>query len=163
MSVAERPAVPAVAEVVFRVAGLPAPKGSRTTGRRRDGSVYSRPASGGEKPWTDAVALVARAHRPGGATLPPPYAVSLAFAMPRPGRAVHPYPTRSDLDKLIRGVLDGLVRGDLIADDRHVTHLIAMKRWAERRGAEGVTVIVQPVTDDEEGQEGQRAIRGPSV
>ena len=134
-------------KVTFRVPGLPAPKGSRTVGHRRDGGAYTRPAADGEKAWTDAVALVARSHRPTGEPLPPAYAVGLTFALPRSARPSHPHPTRVDLDKLIRGVLDGLTRGGLIVDDRHVTHLVAAKRWAERPGEEGVAVTVQPMPE----------------
>lgn len=132
----------------FHVPGLPAPKGSRTVGVRRDGSHFTRPASGGEHAWTDAVALVARSHRPASGTLGPPYAVALTFALPRPARPAHGHPSRSDLDKLIRGALDGLARAELIVDDRHVTHLVALKRYAEP-GREGVEVTVQSRAETE--------------
>lgn len=126
--------------ISFHVAGVPAPKGSRIVGHNRRGQSYTRPASRREKPWTEAVALVARANRLA-VPLLPPYAVELAFAMPCPARPSHPHPTRGDLDKLVRAVLDGLTRGGLILDDRHVTDLAATKRWASP-GAEGVDVTV---------------------
>lgn len=77
-----------------------------------------------------------------------PYVVALDFAMPRPARPAHPHPTRGDLDKLVRAVLDGLTRGGLIADDRHVIELAASKRWASERGAEGVAVTVRSMAED---------------
>lgn len=132
----------------FHVAGIPAPKGSRIYGQRRNGSSYSRPASKREKTWTEAVALVTRAHRPSGAALPPPYAVSLTFAMPCPARPSYAHPTRADLDKLVRAVLDGLTSGGLIADDRHVIQLTAAKQWADRPGAEGVAVTVHAIPNE---------------
>lgn len=129
--------------VTLNVAGIPAPKGSRIHGQRADGTSYSRPASRREKSWTDAVALTARTARPDGCTLPPPYAVDLVFALPRPAKPSHPHPTRGDIDKLVRAVLDGLAQGGLILDDRHVTALRAVKRWAIP-GGEGVVVTVAP-------------------
>jgi Holliday junction resolvase RusA-like endonuclease len=126
--------------VLLTVAGEPAPKGSRTLGRRRDGTAFTRPASQGEAGWVEAVAMEAMAAR-GTAQIEPPYTVELVFRLPRPARPAHAHPTRSDLDKLVRAVLDGLVRGGLLADDRHVTHLVASKRWAAP-GDEGATIRV---------------------
>jgi Holliday junction resolvase RusA-like endonuclease len=42
----------------------------------------------------------------------------------------------------MRALLDGLTRGGLISDDRHVTELRAFKRWAPDLGEEGATVRV---------------------
>lgn len=131
-----------MAPVTLTVRGQPAPKGSRTLGRRRDGSTFTRPASNAEHRWVDAVAREAMAARARTGALEPPYAVELRFAMPRPARPAHPHPTRTDLDKLTRAVLDGLARGRLIADDRHVIELWATKCWAPEPGVEGATVTV---------------------
>lgn len=120
----------------FTVLGTPAPKGSRTVGRRKDGSVFTRPASKGEKAWVEAVAAEARRHRP----LEPPYATTVCFYLRRPQRPAHGWPTRGDIDKLVRSTLDGLARGGLIADDRHVVRLVADKRWAHEEP--GATVVV---------------------
>jgi Holliday junction resolvase RusA-like endonuclease len=125
----------------FVVSGVPAPKGSRISGRRKDGSIFTRPASKGEHIWVEAVAEVAK----GQPKLPPPYSVELHFSMPRPKKPSHEYPTRGDLDKLVRAVLDGLTRGGVIVDDRHVTDLSAAKFWAEP-GDEGVAVAVETVS-----------------
>lgn len=122
------------------VPGEPAPKGSRTTGRRKDGSVFSRPASPREKSWVEAVALIARSQ----GKLPPPYSVELQFAMPRPQKPSHDHPTRGDIDKLARAVLDGLTQGGLIVDDRHVTELTTSKFWA-LPGDQGVSVSVETI------------------
>jgi Holliday junction resolvase RusA-like endonuclease len=130
----------AVVEQLLRIAGEPAPKGSRTLGRRRDGSVFSRPASQGEAGWVEAVARSAMAAR-GTAQIEPPYTVELIFSLPRPARPAHAHPSRSDLDKLVRAVLDGLVRGGLLEDDRHVVRLVASKRWAAP-GDEGATIRI---------------------
>ena len=131
------------------VTGTPAPKGSRTLGRRRDGSAFTRPASSGEHGWVEAVARAAQWRRaqalevPEAGELPaPPYAVELLFLMPRPKRPTHGWPTRTDLDKLCRAVLDGLVRGGLLVDDRHVVELRAVKRWTAAPGGEGAQVTI---------------------
>lgn len=126
--------------LTLTVLGTPKPKGSRTIGRRKDGSVFTRPASRGEQAWTHAVAQAASCGSTG--TLPPPYAVELTFRMPRPSRPAHPWPTRGDLDKLVRSTLDGLVHGGLLEDDRHVAELSASKLWASSTGGAGVVVTI---------------------
>jgi Holliday junction resolvase RusA-like endonuclease len=118
--------------LAMTVYGVPAPKGSRTLGRRRDGSTFTRPASNREHAWVEAVArqatwLRSQPRRP---LLEPPYAVALEFYLARPAHPAHGHPTRGDVDKLARAVLDGLVRGGLISDDRHVVELAARKAWA---------------------------------
>lgn len=129
------------------VAGRIAPKGSRTLGVRRDGSRYSRPASPHEQDWTEAVAVEARVARPRVGTLLPPYLVWLGFRFAAPARPTHTWPSRLDVDKAARAVLDGLVRGGLLADDRHVVTLVAQKRWAAATGGECVHVIVEHVEE----------------
>ncbi len=121
-----------VLSVALTVYGTPAPKGSRTLGLRGDGSAFSRPASNREHTWTEAVARHAQWLKAQPVDAPnPPYAVTLTFYLARPKRPVHGYPSRVDVDKLARAVLDGLVVGGLLEDDRHVTELVASKRWAE--------------------------------
>jgi len=128
--------------VSFRVAGLPAPKGSRIPGRRKDGTIYTRPANASEKSWTEAVAYVARAKRPGGKMLKPPYAVELEFHLPRPKQPKYEWPVRADLDKLERAVLDGLTQGGLIVDDRHVVELRSRKSFVLHGATTGVSISV---------------------
>jgi Holliday junction resolvase RusA-like endonuclease len=130
--------------VRLTVYGVPAPKGSRTLARRADGSVFTRPAANGEHRWMHAVAEVARwrAAQDVGPLPDAPYAVRLDFAMPRPKRPAHDHPTRGDIDKLARAVLDGLVQGGLLSDDRHVVVLEASKTWAAAPGGEGVMVTI---------------------
>jgi Holliday junction resolvase RusA-like endonuclease len=138
-----------VSSVAFTVPGLPAPKGSRSTGHRKDGSIYTRESSKAAGPWSEAVALIARTRRPAGRTLLPPYAVALEFSMPCGQRPKYDWPTRDgDLDKLVRAVLDGLTAADLLVDDRHVVSLVAEKGWAPRPGAEGVHVTVEETLPD---------------
>jgi Holliday junction resolvase RusA-like endonuclease len=53
---------------------------------------------------------------------------------------------RDDLDKLVRCTVDGLVKGVLLLDDRHVTVLPAEQAWAHADGREGCRVTVWTVT-----------------
>ncbi len=128
--------------VRLSVHGRIAPKGSRTAGVRRDGRRYSRPASRYEHPWTEAVArhaLLAARSGP----LEPPYRVALAFFYARPARPAHTWPSRLDLDKAARAVLDGLVRGRLLVDDRHIIDLHARSSWASGLDGERVQVLAE--------------------
>jgi Holliday junction resolvase RusA-like endonuclease len=119
-----------VSRASFRVSGYPAPKGSRITGTRKNGSIYTRPASQRERPWVEAVALTARVYRPC-KVLEPPYEIELEFSMPEGQRPKWGWPTKDgDLDKICRSTIDGLVQGGLLLDDRHVTKLTASKRFA---------------------------------
>lgn len=112
----------------FRVLGNPAPKGSRTSGTRKDGSRYSRPACAREKPWAMAVQLAAFDHivafRPDRPVMKPPYRISLRFYIDQPKRPKFWWPTSNgDLDKITRCTVDGLTFGGLLVDDRHVIAL----------------------------------------
>lgn len=126
--------------VRLTVFGRIAPKGSRTIGARRDGSRYTRPASKHEHDWTETVALQALSARPQPRP-DAPYRVSLFFHFSRPKHPTHQWPSSLDIDKTTRAVLDGLVRGGLIDDDRHVVALVARKDWAD--GGENVRVLVE--------------------
>ena len=137
-----------MSELVFSVWGNPAPKGSRTPGRRKNGSTFTRPASKAEHPWVENVAARAFAvsyRLPNGPDpiLSPPYFVRLSFWCPKPAKPTYPYPSLHDLDKLVRAVFDGMVRGGVLVDDRHVTRVEASKAWAERASETGVFVAVR--------------------
>jgi len=128
--------------VRLTIPGRIAPKGSRTTGVRRDGRRYTRPASKHEHPWTEAVARHAMVAARSG-PLDPPYRVTLMFFFGRPARPAHAWPSRLDVDKAARAVLDGLVRGRLLVDDRHVIDLRARVSWASGLDGERVQVLVE--------------------
>ena len=121
--------------MVFEVFGEPAPKGSRTMGLRKNGTVYTRPAHPREKTWTQAVALVCADLTP----LDGPYEVQVKFRFTSPAKPKYKYPSRTDIDKLCRSTLDGIVNGGLITDDRHITRLVAQKEY----GTEGCIVTVR--------------------
>lgn len=117
------------------VPGEPAPKGSRVAGVRKNGSVYTRPANPREKAYMELVASVVD----GMEQLPPPYEVEVKFRFQSPQKPKHKYPSRNDVDKLARCLLDGLVAGGLLVDDRHITRLVAQKEY----GSEGSVVLVR--------------------
>lgn len=119
--------------------GRPAPKGSRIAGKRKNGTVFTRPASKHEKPWQDAVASQCPLHP----RLRGPYVVELEHIAERPARPTYRYPVQ-DVDKLARATVDGLVRGGVLSDDKHVVQLIAWKRWAEPGEEPGCVVDVRP-------------------
>jgi hypothetical protein len=55
------------------------------------------------------------------------------------------WPVVGDVDKLARAVVDGLVQGGALADDRHVTALTVGKRFAEPGESPGVACTVASV------------------
>lgn len=129
--------------VAFRVDGIPAPKGSRVPGRRKNGTIYTRESSKKAGPWMEQIALLARVARPLGQALRPPYVITLTFTMPKPKKPKYPWPSKDgDLDKLCRACLDGLTQGGLIVDDRHVVALSLRKRFSENLSEVGVDVSI---------------------
>lgn len=132
--------------ITFRVAGIPAPKGSL---RAFVPKGWSRPVltsmAKGLKPWARDVRAGAQAA--GGCVLTGGVRVDLEFAMRRPLRLPKRQPTPEhlstpDLDKLARGVLDALT-GVLFLDDSQVTALTCTKRYAAPDESPGVLVTVR--------------------
>jgi Holliday junction resolvase RusA-like endonuclease len=71
--------------------------------------------------------------------LEPPYSIELRFYLPEPAKPKYAWPTKDgDGDKLERAVLDGLVRGGMILDDRHATGC----SWTKEFGVPGVAVVI---------------------
>lgn len=136
--------------IYLEVQGRPAPKGSRIAARTKDGKPYTYPASKYEAPWVAAVAEATRLTMRHETMLEPPYSVELEFLIQMPkldnwrrtGSLPYPAKTGGDLDKLARAVIDGLVKGKAMSDDRHVTVLHATKRWATEGEPSGVRVHV---------------------
>lgn len=121
------------------ISGIPAPKGSKDVYHRRNGSAYVRESSAAVGPWVEQVAYCARANLPGGKPLEPPYAIALDIRLPEPTKPKYPWPSKDgDIDKLERAILDGLVRGGLLLDDRHVVDLHSRKSF----GVPGVTIAI---------------------
>lgn len=133
-----------------RAFGRPAPKGSRSYAVNKRGKLYSFPASKYEEPWVVAVSKATREARRRQPPPEPPYEVELTFYIAPPvrrGRNVHAWPSQHDLDKLVRAAIDGLVRGEAMIDDRHVSRLIAEKRWADAPQDAGVSIALRQRED----------------
>jgi Holliday junction resolvase RusA-like endonuclease len=129
------------------VAGRPAPKGSRIHGRTKTGKSFTRPASKYEQPWVEAVKIETQIAMRHHAQPAPPYEVHLEFRLKRPQRNQHQqtWPTQHDVDKLARAVVDGLVLGGAMKDDRHVTVLTATKRYAESEEGTGCACQIRQI------------------
>lgn len=119
----------------IEVSGEPAPKGSTAMGVTKTGRTYIRPAS----PKTKAFQKLVEAACCDLTPLEPPYDVDIRFRFTSPQKPSRTYPSRSDLDKLVRTAVDGLVNGGILEDDRHVTRLSAQKEY----GTEGCVITVR--------------------
>lgn len=131
--------------VGFFVPGIPVAKGSLKAFIPRG---WQRPVltSTGGKPlnvWEQKIAVYTRQH---GLTMAPrgvPVSLCLDFKLPRPKslpKSVTAHTKKPDLDKLCRGVLDGLT-GVAYVDDSQVEKLTASKAYAPE-GYTGVYVVV---------------------
>lgn len=115
--------------LAFAAYGEPAPQGSKTPGRAKNGNLFVRESSAAVKPWRAAVTKAARTALPAdwtplGVTDRDAVVVDLVFTIARPaGRpktlrvrpAVYP-----DLDKLVRSTLDACTTAGVFADDGRV-------------------------------------------
>ncbi len=124
------------------VEGRPAPKGSRIAGISKAGNTFTRPASKYEKPWVEevkrATQVVMRHH----AQPERPYRVDVEVIVAPAIKPAFDYPANGDLDKLVRAVVDGLMLGGAIKDDRHITELTARKRYAEKGEPSGAVALI---------------------
>lgn len=132
--------------IYVEVEGRPAPKGSRIARTNKQGRVWTYPASRHERPWVDAVAEAARLVMRHREIEPPPYVIRLEFLIQMPAlknrSRMRAWPAQKDLDKLARAVVDGLVRGKAMEDDRHLIELHVSKRWATDVEAPGVRCTI---------------------
>ena len=154
--------------ITIRVAGVPAPQGSK----RHVGGGRMVESSRAVGPWREAVraetqraiagplAVPRGAGRtslwPVGHTSLQPVQVTVKFTLPRPqghygtganATRVRPsaprWPHRKpDLDKLIRAVLDGITQGGAIADDAQVVRIAAQKTY----GTPGAVITIEELT-----------------
>jgi Holliday junction resolvase RusA-like endonuclease len=120
-------------KIRLEVFGLPAPQGSKRIMRGR-----LIEASGDKlKRWRKAIAAACELPELGSPILGP-VAVTVTFYLPRPASvkfAKRPFPiVPPDLDKLARGVLDGVGQSGVIwGDDAQVIKLVAEKYYADER------------------------------
>jgi len=126
--------------IEFVVPGLAAPQGSKRLVRLRNGRTVLIEQSKRLKSWRAVVAYEAGCAFTG-APVECDVIVSAEFVIERPRshktaagavRASAPSsPGKPDLDKLCRGLLDGLT-GVIYRDDSQVIYLNAMKRFGDR-------------------------------
>jgi Holliday junction resolvase RusA-like endonuclease len=151
----------------FTVRGLPQAQGSvrafvnRATGRAMVATEGNKPRSP-LGAWRTAIAAEARAAIGDRPVLEGPLALTVTYRLPRPrahfgtGRnasilkpsAPAYVPTKPDIDKLLRAVLDALT-GVVFRDDAQVAMLWSAKQYDS--GVTGCTVTVRPVLPDEVG------------
>ena len=140
--------------ITIRVAGVPAPQGSK----RHVGGGRMVESSRAVGPWREAVR--AETQRQYAEFLPRPLVipvqVTVKFSLPRPqghygtgSRATTVRPSaprwphrKPDLDKLIRAVLDGITQGGAIADDAQVVRIAAQKTY----GTPGAVITIEELT-----------------
>jgi Holliday junction resolvase RusA-like endonuclease len=122
--------------VEFTIRGRAHPQGRPRFAR--NGRTYTATA---DKEWHERVVSEWR-RCSGRRILDGPYEVVIKIHEPRPkshktvaGELSHagrkaPIPTRGDLDNYAKGVLDALVRQEVIPDDRYLVELRVSKQWA---------------------------------
>jgi Holliday junction resolvase RusA-like endonuclease len=125
----------------FTVYGQPAPAGSKTPGRAKDGRLFVRDSSGQRgTEWRRQVAQVAGETMAGGELVEGPLVLQLVFHVPRPkghygkrglrpSAPAHPT-TKPDVTKLVRAVEDALT-GIVWRDDAQVVKQVACKKYGE--------------------------------
>ena len=126
--------------VELYIPGRPAPKGSRTFGQRKNGSIYNRESSTRSSDWMKGAVELIR-QQTCGRVIAPPYRVELVFTF-KPPKKGSPWPVIGDLDKYCRNALDaagGATKTGPLVDDRHVIELVASKRYD---AAEGTTMTI---------------------
>lgn len=140
----------------MRVNGLPIPQGSKTAGKTASGRLFVRDANPGLKAWREAVAQASwnvmqeREFPMNAIAAPCEVTATFYFEKPASNRAKYPTSLRiGDVDKLLRGLLDGCVDGGLLEDDRFVVFASAGKLWCDDiTDTPGVFVIVRTIEDD---------------
>ena len=118
------------------IRGIPAPQGSKTPDKRKDGSVYVRDANPNLKDWRYGVHFVLQSKGKG----PPwegPICLELEFQLLRPpsvSEKKRPYPTvKPDLGKLGRAVEDAM-KGIALRDDAQIVVCSYSKRYRDESG-----------------------------
>lgn len=132
----------------LEVFGDPAPQGSKKLIRGRIVEASSTKL----KAWRKEIASACVAHKgEQNIFFLGPVTVEATFWMPRPvsvkpEKRPHPI-VPPDLDKLARGLLDGIGQSEIIwGDDSQVINLIVQKRYADHRES-GATVLITEYND----------------
>jgi len=123
----------------FFVDGVPATKGSWKVSRGK-----LRPDNERERPWANAVAWTANAA--GVKPLAGPVKLTIDLYFPKPKKPTNVFPSRNDVDKLARSVMDALT-GIAWADDQQVVELFVTKQWQAERGPGAEVYVTEELTD----------------
>lgn len=137
--------------VEFAVHGVPESKGSTRSFKLKTGAVVTTSDNPRLKGWASKVTDAAAEAFEGRPVFDCALAVEITFTLPRPaghfGRhgllpSALLYPARlPDLDKLVRGLLDGITQAGVWRDDSRVVDLRAIKVYGAVPGAR-VTIRV---------------------
>jgi Holliday junction resolvase RusA-like endonuclease len=118
----------------FDIPGKAAPKGSRRSGTRKDGSRYSYESN----PAVPVFMRLAKEHlriavaEQGHALVPKsqPLELLVTFYVERPKNPTYSYPPMGDIDKLVRVLLDS-AEGIVFENDTQVVSIDALKTYAD--------------------------------
>ena len=141
--------------LTFDVYGRPAPQGSKryVGGNRAQGGRFIE-ASKYLPAWRKEITTAALAiiQDEGWETLADPVSLEVVFYLERPAtisQSKRPWPIKPpDLDKLVRGVCDGLTDAGVWLDDDQVVHMTAWKCYADTREP-GAYIKISPIVGGE--------------
>jgi len=140
--------------LTITVFGRPAPQGSKryVGGNRAQGGRFIE-ASKYLPAWRKAITIAAitEIEKETWAKDTNPIAIEVTFYLERPATipvAKRPWPIKPpDLDKLLRGVLDGLTDAGVWDDDGQVVKITAWKVYADTRDP-GCEITVSRISDE---------------
>lgn len=131
-----------------KVTATPVPEGNLKCIGARGGRGHTVIHSNDKtlRPWRTLVALSCKGIAAKGVHYDGPVDVDVTFYLPRPKSVsvtARPLPTvKPDVDKLVRGVLDGITDSGLWNDDAQVTDLTTRKRYADEANPPGAVIIL---------------------
>ena len=120
--------------IQFNVPGTPAPQGSKTA-RVINGKAIIFEANAGLKAWRERVKTAGELATLEHGQLQGPVEAVLLFTLAKPKTVKRDWPSvKPDLDKLIRGTLDGLTKSGIYVDDAQVVAISATKIYGNEPG-----------------------------
>ena len=120
--------------IQFNVPGTPAPQGSKTA-RVINGKAIMFEANAGLKAWRERVKTAGELATLEHGQLQGPIEAVLLFTLAKPKTVKRDWPSvKPDLDKLIRGTLDGLTKSGIYVDDAQVVAISATKVYGSEPG-----------------------------
>lgn len=129
--------------IAFFIQGEPAPKGSLVAVQR---GVYLESNRQKLNPWLQAIKTRAR-QLEALAPIDGAIEVEIVFYLTRPATVTRLLPNvKPDLDKLIRGVFDGL-KG-FISDDARIVRVTATKVYADRGNRPGAALRIEKLDQE---------------